>query len=362
MEARAIDKDWILENMERKTISDFSKILLGKLQKVNPDTLILSDYYRYYVKRVSWLSFEIQKYSYILWLALRDIDDYRNIVLVDYGGGAGLLSLLAKEIGIKTVVYDDIDNNTCRDAQVIGKGVGIPADYYNCGDIDDLIDFLSANNLDCDVLVSYDVLEHIYDIESYLRKLKFLSKRSLRLVMCSGANQYNPYIKHSIVKLQNKLEYHGRIGEIVTRENDCRKSFYESRIDIIRNNSPQLDNKTLALLAQRTRGMRVDDILNVISNHKTYNAIPVGIEHQSNTCDPYSGNWEEHLMDPYNLKSILKAEGFQVKLLSGLWFSGNKIYRRVLANILNIPIRISKNNDRMLPISPFYIIYASTNC
>jgi len=45
----------------------------------------------------------------ILLLATKEIQyPLRDFVLVDYGGGSGLLSFLALEAGISTVIYNDI--------------------------------------------------------------------------------------------------------------------------------------------------------------------------------------------------------------------------------------------------------------
>lgn len=350
-------KDLDYNFIKQSGVNLFSKLRALKVANVRG----LSDYNCYFLKNYSWLSWKIQMYSYLLWLALKDNRNYRNTTLVDYGGGLGILSLLAKEIKLNTVIFNDIDSNTCHDAQLLGESIKDPADHYVCGDIDTLTDFISSNKINCNTLISYDVLEHIYDIESYLKKLEFLSKGPLQLVMCSGANQYNPYLKHSIVKRQHRIEQNGRIGEDVTRNNDCKKSYYAVRVEIIKEYFPQLDNKTITMIAERTRGMRKNDILNVTAEYVHHNKIPSEVRHPSNTCDPFSGNWEEHLMDPFQLKNILQSHGFKVNILSGLRFAGEKKQEKILVYILNIPIRITKNSSLMLPISPFYTIIASRN-
>ena len=47
------------------------------------------------------------------------------MVLIDYAGGVGDLSLLAKELGIGTVIYNDISDELAKDARC--------ADRYESG-------------------------------------------------------------------------------------------------------------------------------------------------------------------------------------------------------------------------------------
>ncbi|MBA7485996.1 hypothetical protein ES707_21548 [subsurface metagenome] len=60
---------------------------------------------------------------------------------LDYGSGSGMLYLLAKQLGIGTVVYNDIYDVSCHDAKIIAKSIGNEADYYVQGNIDDVIIF-----------------------------------------------------------------------------------------------------------------------------------------------------------------------------------------------------------------------------
>ena len=92
-------------------------------------------------------------------------------VIVDYGGGSGTMSMMAKELGIGTVVYADVYDGSCADAGRLGELLGLPIDHTVCGDIDELISYLSSNSICVNAVVSYDVIEHIYDVESHFEKL-----------------------------------------------------------------------------------------------------------------------------------------------------------------------------------------------
>ena len=78
-------------------------------------------------------------YSYLLSWSLAKLDiSVNKCVFIDYGGGSGMLSLLAKELGVGTVIYNDIYDVCCRDAKIIAESIGNKADYYVQGDIKDL--------------------------------------------------------------------------------------------------------------------------------------------------------------------------------------------------------------------------------
>ena len=51
-----------------------------------------------------------------------------------YGGGHGMLALLAKASGIGTVIHNDIYKISCKDAQCIGNDLDLAADDDEGGD------------------------------------------------------------------------------------------------------------------------------------------------------------------------------------------------------------------------------------
>lgn len=104
-------------------------ILLRDLEALSLEELGISEYIQVYLEGKLSRSTMMQA-EYILGLALRG-KKLEECCLVDYGGGVGTLSLLAKKLGVGTVIYNDIYNVSCRDAQVIAKAVEAEADYYS---------------------------------------------------------------------------------------------------------------------------------------------------------------------------------------------------------------------------------------
>lgn len=351
-------------------INSAASRLFDKLNVLDIDILDISDYNKVYLgERLSSLANSLQKYSYILSWALTKFDlPLDKFVLLDYGGGSGVLSLLAKELKVGTVIYNDIYDVSCKDAYIIGNTIGNQADYYIHGDIDDVINFLRTNSISCNAIVSYDVIEHIYDIEEFLKKLKKLNiiNEQLGIFMSSGANIFNPLIKNSLRKIQFDTEYKDREKRFGHKERDCLRAYFDIRKEMIIRHSSEfnekLSEKEIQQLARNTRGMIESDIKRSIKDYLKTGRAPQELNqelnHPTNTCDPFTGNWCEHLMNPYHLKNILLQAGFKVEILCGYYGTGHRnIVKRLILTSLNLAIYLSRR--RGIIISPFFSIYGA---
>jgi len=109
-----------------------AKELSVKLRVINPSSIDISEYNQRYLKdKLENLESELAKDAHIMKNVLRDCEKpAADIVFLDYGGGTGFLSLLAKQLGIGTVIYNDIYDVSCRDAQGIAESAGCRADHY----------------------------------------------------------------------------------------------------------------------------------------------------------------------------------------------------------------------------------------
>lgn len=336
--------------------------LLSKLENLDIDSLDISGYNRrYFGSKLANLDKHLKLCLYILLLSLSNSDiQISRFVFLDYGGGSGILCLLAKELGVGTVIYSDIYDISCNDARNIAKSIGNEADYYINGDIDDVIDFLRKNEINCNVIASYDVIEHIYDIGSFFNKIPILSNGPLTVVVSSGANTFNLLIKKKLMKKQLEVEYKDREDKFNHKDRDCLKSYYKARTEIIYEYLKKLDkeitDKEITQLTQNTRGMVKTDIQRCVYEYLRIGKFPPKPSHPTNTCDPYTGNWTEHLMNPYGLGKILVKKGFKVEILSGYYgMTSKSVIKRFLFYFLNLGIYILKKKS--IRLAPFYTIY-----
>ncbi len=303
----------------------------------------------------------MRNFSYILsWSIAYSKVPYDEFVFIDHGGGFGKLSLFSKELVLGTVIYNDLWAPYCKDAQIIAEAVEADrADHYILGDIDELVDFLKTNSISCNALASYDVIEHIYDIETFLLKLSDLPAGPLAVVMASSANPFNPLTRRHHIEFQRKAEYGGREKTQGCREDYLTKAYIIVRQEIISKHAPSLSDAEVRRLAKATRGLIEPDIKEAVDEYlKTANT-PQEPTHPTNTVNPYTGNWAERLHDIEHLKEILSNEGFKVDILAGYYANSktNHPLKRFMGIVLNPLIRILKSKG--LFIAPFYTIYAN---
>jgi hypothetical protein len=337
-----------------------AKRLHQKLESLVINGLEISNYGKRYLKdQLSDIGSTLQRYTYILaWSLAYKRNPKDRFVFIDYGGGPGILTLLAKEIGIGTVIYNDIYDVSCRDSRVVGKEIENEADFYVQGGVDDLIGFLQKDSIICDAIASYDVIEHIYDVEDFMAKICSLSPKSYNIVMSSGANPYNPVIKRRILRKHFEVEYKDREKQWGYKERDCFRAYFAVRKEIISGYANNLSQAELDSLAKATRGLIESDIIECVEEFLKTGKSPPEPAHSSNTCDPYTGNWAEHLMDVDQLAGIPSRGGFEVNVKAGYYGqTSNDFRKRLLAHFLNPLITILGAKGLML--SPFYTIYGT---
>lgn len=338
--------------------------LFNKLKDLDLKATNISDYNKvYFGGKLTNLISDLQKYSYILsWSLFESETTSKDFVFLDYGGGSGMLSLLAKELGL-TVIYNDIYDVSCKDAETIGKLIGNQADYYIEGDFDTIIDFLEKNSMQCNAIASYDVIEHIYDIDEFFHKIKRLSNKHLTIFLSSGANICNPLIKKSLMKMQLEIEIRNREIKYGHKERDCAKAYLYVRKDIIQaylqKINEKLSEKEIDQLARTTRGKIESDIKRCLHDYLNTRQLPEEPNHPTNTCDPYTGNWAEHLMNQQHLKNILSSADFRVNILSGYYGHSKNPIKNFGFKCLNLCITTFRKQG--IRIAPFYTVYGKQN-
>lgn len=275
-------------------------------------------------------------------------------VFVDYGGGCGILSLLAVELGVGTVIYNDIYDVSCRDARKIGLALQRPAASYVSGDIDELMQYVESNRLRVDTMVSYDVIEHIYDLGSYFSKLPRLSGGSMRVVFASSANCHNPVINRQRMRVQYDIEHKDRAKEWGHKERDALQSYLGIRRGIISAYAPHLGQDEIEKLAHATRGLIKSDIVKIVHGFCATGTIAYSPGHPSNTCDPLTGNWAEHLMDTGEVCRMLADSGFEASVVPGYYDSAGSSCKRVVKEVLNHAI--NRLGTHGLVAAPYYAV------
>lgn len=350
------------QNLNQAKVRAATKRLHTKLSGLALDNVGISDYNRRYfgshIKCDDVLRGHLTKYGYILEWALSGIKkDVNDLVLLDYGGGHGMLSLLAKESGVGTVIHNDIYPVSCLDAEKIGIDLSLQADHYVPGDINRVVEFCKGQNINCDVVANYDVIEHIYDIHDFLGKLNSLSDGPMSIFLASAANELNPRIKRILQKQHNEFEYQDRSEKFGRKPTDATRAILNIRREIITSYAPSLPVAAIDRLSLLTRGLMKHDIEAAVDSFKATGKYPDPIRHPTNTCDPYTGNWFEHLMDPYQLAHQLTRSGFSASVKCGYYDSAGSAFKASFKGVLNA--FITNLGGQGLRIAPYYALFAT---
>ncbi len=312
------------------------------LSALHIDDIQVSDYAKEYLTcLIRAKPFVLQTYAHLIELAASP--GFEETCIVDYGGGTGLLSLLAKTAGIQEVIYVDINPKSYECARTLGQLSGAAADTYLCGDVDCLAKHLAGKRRSRLAICSFDVIEHIYDIDSFVKQTSSLNAESLSLAMASTANPKNPWVCR---KLANCHRQHERW--------DDPEGYVARRRAIIKEANPQLSENSLDSLAVKTRGLRKEDILKAVERHLKHGEEIHPSPHPTNTCSPDNGNWAERLHDLDHLVALLHESGISAGILPGHWVVYGSFTKRLIKRILNRVIMVLGTNA--LWAAPYYIL------
>ena len=296
--------------------------LFIKLQIVDLKGLNISDYNKKYLAHhTENIQFSLQLFCNILYQAFEDKSNtIEETTLVDYGGGTGLLGFLAAELGVKNIVYVDFYDLSVYDSRVIAESLKYENIDFVHGEVSNLLAYVDSNNITVDVLVSSDVIEHIYKLEDFFESLSSLNKKNkLRFVLQTASNIKNPFKRRELERYQLNEEFNDREDNFGHKQMDNLRSYYNSRLDFIKNKFLGFSDGETNELAARTRGMRFDDIEVEVLKYQKTKVLPAKPSHKTNTCDPNTGNWTERLMEFEWLIKICFINGFETTILKGFY-------------------------------------------
>jgi 2-polyprenyl-3-methyl-5-hydroxy-6-metoxy-1,4-benzoquinol methylase len=329
--AESLEKKLMIINVEQLQISAYSK-----------------KYFRDYQRK---LKYSLQACSFILMHALKSSSKNMNqITIVDYGAGTGVLAMLAKEVGFGKVIYNDIYDISCNDARIIASNAGVTADEYICGEVNTLQKYFEKSGTYCDIIVSRNVIEHIYDLELYFKSLKLIPSKDLTLFFATTANIKNPLTVWYTQRIQKMLEFKGMTTKW-GKERDTLKPYLTVRYEIIQQNYPELKHEEVNRLAKATRGLIKEDMIKAIDAYKSLNILPAIAVSGLNTCDPHTGNWAEHLVEIEKYKTLFKNNGFEFQVVNGFYNTNySKKWLNIITPLINSIIKkFGKNGINLAP-------------
>ena len=300
----------------------------------------------------------IERYAGILAGALSAHPDPDACTFVDFGGGNGLLSLLARAAGVGRVVYGDIDENTCRDAHALGRLLALEADAYLSGDVAALRAELEGGPPGPVAVGSYDVIEHVYDLAAGLAELARIPASRLSLMHASSANAANPFVRLKLERHHRRVEHQERTPQWGDKGRDSNRAYADLRRDMIRSALPGLEGARLEQAVDATRGSAGGDVAAVARRFVESGQRPAPDRFASNTCDPRTGNWAERLMDHDDLRRWALSCGFaRVDILPGRYGRYPGRLKSVVGGVLNLGIE-ALPRAQAVRLAPYFALYA----
>lgn len=257
-------------------------------------------------------------YAFIIGQAVPPIP-LRDVRMLDYGGGWGLLGLLAKEAGVGSVTYLDINEGTARAVEVISEALGLPLASIIHGDERALQGRTERFN----AVVSSDVLEHVYDPDRVFAAISTVCERGAYVFHQTGANPRSLHQLLTLRRLHRQME----------------PALCARRRDLIR--GAGIAARDADRLAAATRGLDRADVASAIARFKIDRRLPTP-DHPSNTCE-LDGYWYERLMEPEAVASRMRAAGFRSEVASCFWGPGRSGFAaKAVKTALNLLSRMSR--------------------
>ena len=320
-----------------------SEKLYALMQTINVEALGLSEHgVEYFLgSHYKRIFFSIQTSANLLYhsikLSKKRVED---VVIMDYGAGIGSLYILAKMIGCKKVVYNDILEEWKQNALLIAKAIHQDVDEYIVGNIDETLVVLKEKGIVCDIITSRNVIEHIYKLDAFYSVIDQYQPKAI-VYSSTTANFNNP-----AMNLQHIL-HHRRVEKV----------YLQQRIDFIKKNFTQLTEDKLANIAIGTRGYEKSELIAAVNEFIKTGNFPSKNYHYTNTCDMNYGVWAENLI-PFSIhEAMVEVSGRKCIIQPGFWDTHySKTWKNKMGNIFNSIIKSNKSVGFLL--APFIYIIA----
>jgi len=276
-----------------------------KISSVNFADLAISNYNKEYIKRLTpALLYYLNIYTACLEEGLSKCNKpIEELTFVDYGGGSGFLSMLAKQIGIGKVVYIDLNEKSVETISILKQETGIGPDIILHGDSSKLQEWCRNEHVNPDLLIGTDVIEHIYDLSLFFDDL-VNTNENMQMVFTTASTPYNPFVIRRLHRFMRACE-EGR------KE---RPNYYTKRFNYIRKRFPKIGKANARRWAVRTRGLNYCDIEKSIQNNER----PLLMD-AYNTFDPETGNWAERILSVREYTEIVKPYGYHIDVKKGFY-------------------------------------------
>ena len=320
-----------------------AEYLYGKLKNIDVYSLKMPYHCQEYFigSHSSRLFFSIQTSAHIIYRSIKLLNKKPgDIVFLDYGAGVGTLFLLAKLTGCKKVIYSDHLDDWRKSAEIIANATGIEINSYLVNDYRECLEELKRQEIHCDIIASRNVVEHIYNLSDFFKAVHDYQPAAL-IFSSTTANIKNPgsVLRHRMIHKRWEKEY------------------LPLRRKIIAEIAPNLNESEYNILAEKTRGLAMQDLKAAVENFIKDKSIPDPSKFRTNTCQPENGLWAENLLSFEEYIKYINPAIYKISFQPGFW---DTHYSKTWKNIVGKTFNTIKNLGRTaaFAVAPFIYIIA----
>jgi 2-polyprenyl-3-methyl-5-hydroxy-6-metoxy-1,4-benzoquinol methylase len=290
----------------------------------------------------SRLFFSIQNSAHILYDAIKiSGKQIHDITAIDYGAGLGTLFMLGGMLGFKRFDYNDYLPEWHQTAKTICRQINSDVQSFIEGDIDEVIDYAAEKKIKYDIVVSRNVIEHIYSLPNFYAALHHHNPKAV-VYSTTTANYQNLIMRWYHIYIHNKY----------------RKNYLEHRIKGIKRMQPSLSVEQIKNIATSTRGKGQADFIDAVNTLINGGKISKDKSLRSNDCDCETGVWNEHLLTRKEYGRIIENAGFKMMYTAGYWDTHyNSSIKNLTGNVFNKLISIAGKKQGAF-FSPFINVIA----
>lgn len=204
-----------------------------------------------------------------------------------------------------------------------------------------------------DGIFSSEAIEHVHDLDRMFANCFRLLKPGGTTVIVNDSNRFNAAARaHSWEGWTERDESWDHVEWLKTEvrpvEHADAKPYGVMREEMIRAAAPDLDDATVARLRAATAGMVGPEIEAATDRFKADGTLPVRDEY--GWCrNPETGEYSERLLNPFELRDMLKAHGFKVQL--------RHLFRKMPMRLLN-GVAFRPLNIRLFALRPQFVLVA----
>jgi 2-polyprenyl-3-methyl-5-hydroxy-6-metoxy-1,4-benzoquinol methylase len=310
-------------NMTNEKAEQTEITFANKLNNITSESLGIEGYPGAYLDHIlTHFNYYSSIYSYVIKLATEAIQKpVSELTVLDFGTGNGMLAMFAKQFGFKKVWASDISPDFLNAARKVSQAAKIHIDGFIEGDEQALLNWFSEEGVRPDIVLGTDVIEHIYNLDSFFAVLKKLNPQMVH-VFTTASNPHNYFKVKELRKLQYKDEYVGYTGQeenISFHNAQGAESFLSQREKIIKSGFSNLPDDIVAQLAKATRGLVKRDIVSAVNNYLITAKLPQAPADPHLVCDPETGSWTERVSAINTYKELYKGNGFSFQYFNGFY-------------------------------------------